>query len=169
MVSRRTHTWTHTHTCTHLTLTHPLTTPICSTVTYRSKSQVRLSHTGSFRDCWALMEPFYFSGTFVNSFRSTIVIRARLTRFLKCKSIKTLHRMTNLSFFLKKKRQAKIRHSNGAHHFPSYPRQRGPPTNKASSSVLPYLSRYQLLGGYMSWVGPGCINKGRLSLYGTIL
>lgn len=59
---------------------------------------------------------------------------------------------------IKKKR--KIKHSNGAHHPLAYLRQRRPPTNKACSSVMPYLSRYQLLGGYMSWVGPGCINKG---------
>lgn len=58
------------------------------------------------------------------------------------------------------KNKTKIRHSNGVHHSPAYLRQRGPPTNKDSSSVMPYLSRYQLLGGYMSWVGPGCINTG---------
>lgn len=58
------------------------------------------------------------------------------------------------------KKKTKIRYSNGAHHSPAYLQQRRPPTNKACSSVMPYLNRYQLLGGYMSWVGPGCINKG---------
>lgn len=58
------------------------------------------------------------------------------------------------------KNKTEIRHSNGAHHSPAYLRQGRPPTNKACSSVLLYLTRYQLLGGYMSWVGPECINTG---------
>lgn len=31
---------------------------------------------------------------------------------------------------------------------------------KPALQLWPYLGRYQLLGGYMSWVEPGCINKG---------
>lgn len=49
--------------------------------------------------------------------------------------------------------------SNEARHSPAYQRQR-PPANKVSSSAALHVSRYQLLEGYMSWVGPGCVNKG---------
>lgn len=43
------------------------------------------------------------------------------------------------------KNKTEIRHSKGAHHSPAYLRQGRPPTNKACSSVLLYLTRYQLL------------------------
>lgn len=62
------------------------------------------------------------------------------------------------------KNETEIRCSNEVHHPPSYLRQRSPPTNKASSSVMSYLGRYQLLGDI--WAGRGW---GQLSLHSVLL